>query len=312
MILVTGGHGFLGRWVVRELAGRAYLAPRSSELNLLDAVAVDRFVRDHGITSIIHAAGFVGGIGLHKAHPGRVARENLLMGVNVLHAAALPPRPCHVVIVSTVCAYPEFAPVPTREASLYDGYPAPDTAAYGLAKRELHSLAMALQTEFGSSFSYVIPTNLYGPEDHFDEAKSHVVPALIRRATEAREQGHAKLVAWGDGTATRDLLYVQDCARGLVLALDNPLSRGEVINLSSGVELSIRTLTESICRHVRFGGSLEWDVSKPQGAMRRSLDPSKARRLLGFESVVPIDEGLRRTIAWFDENLSSTSTVQHG
>lgn len=312
MILVTGGHGFLGRWIVRELAGRAHLAPRSGELNLLDAAAVDRFVRDHGITNIIHAAGFVGGIGLHKAHPGRVARENLLMGTNVLHAAAMQPRPCHVVIVSTVCAYPEFAPVPTREESLYNGYPAPDTAAYGLAKRELHSLAAALQAEFGSSFSYVIPTNLYGPEDHFDEAKSHVVPALIRRATEARAQGSAKLVAWGDGTATRDLLYVQDCARGLVLALDSPLSRGEVINLSSGVELSIRTLTESICRHVRFEGLLEWDVSKPQGAARRSLDPSKAHRLLGFEPAVPIDEGLRRTVAWFNENFSFTSTVQHG
>ena len=149
MILVTGAHGFLGRWVVRHLKGRPHLAPRSTELDLLDGASVERYMAQHGVSAVIHAAGYVGGIGLHRAHPGRVASDNLLMGVNVLRAAARIADGCHVVIVSTVCAYPEFAPIPTPEDSLYDGYPAPDTAAYGLAKRELHSLAGALSVELG-------------------------------------------------------------------------------------------------------------------------------------------------------------------
>ena len=299
MILVTGGGGFLGRWIVRELGARPHLAPRSAELDLLDGAATDRYFAQRGITQVIHAAGFVGGIGLHREHPGRVASDNLLMGVNVLRAAARQRGGCHVVIVSTVCAYPEFAPIPTPESALYEGYPAPDTAAYGLAKRELHSLAGALSAEFGMSYSYLVPTNLFGPEDHFDEKVSHVVPALIRRAREARDAEAPSIVVWGDGTATRDQLYVQDCARGLVLAMDRPEARGEVINLGSGHEVTIRTLAETICRHVGYRGRLEWDTTKPQGAMRRALDPAKAARLLGFRIGVNVDEGLRRTVEWY-------------
>ncbi len=299
MILVTGGHGFLGRCVVRQLGAAPHLAPRSVELDLLDGAAVRRFLDRHEVSKIVHAAGFVGGIGLHRRHPGRVAAENLVMGVNLLRAAAAMRSPSHVVIVSTVCAYPEAAPIPTPESALYDGYPSPDTAAYGLAKRELHSLAAALAEEFGLSYSYVIPTNLYGPEDHFDEARSHVVPALIRRAHEARRRGDAALVVWGDGTATRDLLYIDECARGLLLALERPQARGEVINLGSGEEVSIRTLAETICRVVGFEGRLEWDASKPQGAPRRALDPAKAERLLGFRREVGLEEGLRRAADWY-------------
>ncbi len=265
----------------------------------MDARATERYLRERKITHVIHAAGFVGGIGLHRAHPGRVASENLAMGHNLLAAASQQRSPCHVVIVSTVCAYPEKAPIPTPEESLYEGYPSADTAAYGLAKRELHSLAQALATEFGLGYTYVIPTNLYGPEDHFDEAKSHVVPALIRRARESQMRGDDELIVWGDGSATRDLLYVEDCARGLVRSLDEPAARGEVINLSSGVEVSIRELAESICRHVGFSGRLRWDSSKPQGAPRRALDPGKARMLLGFLPTVSTEEGLRRTVEWF-------------
>ena len=299
MILVTGARGFLGRWIVRQLSTRRHLAPSSAELDLLDSVATDRFLEANGITHVIHAAGFVGGIGLHRSHPGRVASDNLLMGVNLLRAAANRSRPVHVVIVSTVCAYPEFAPIPTPETSLYDGYPSPDTAAYGLAKRELHSLAGALATEYGITYSYVIPTNLYGPGDHFDEAKSHVVPALIRRAFEARKDRCDRLVVWGDGSATRDLLYVEDCARGLVQAMDRSAAHGEVINLGSGEEVSIKTLAETICARVGYDGSLEWDATKPQGAMRRALSPDKAKRLLDFALGVSLDEGLRRTTEWF-------------
>ena len=299
MILVTGGHGFLGRWIVRELGARPHLAPKRSELNLLDGAATARYLEVNRITQVIHAAGFVGGIGLHREHPGRVASENLLMGVNLLRAAAERAQPCHVVIVSTVCAYPEFAPIPTPEDALYDGFPAKDTAAYGLAKRELHSLAGALSAEFGMTYSYVIPTNLYGPGDHFDDKMSHVVPALIRRAHDARQAGAESIVVWGDGTATRDQLFVEDCARGLVLATDRVESRGEIINLGSGHEVTIRSLAETICRHVGYRGRLEWDATKPQGARRRALHPDKARRLLGFEARTSLDEGLRKTIDWY-------------
>jgi GDP-L-fucose synthase len=299
MILITGGHGFLGRWIRRQLGGRAHVAPASSQLNLLDGTATRSYFEAHHITHVIHAAGFVGGIGLHRAHPGRVASDNLIMGLNVLNAAARCAWTCRVVIVSTVCAYPEAAPIPTPETALYEGYPSPDTAAYGLAKRELHSLAGALSAEFGLEWSYVIPTNLYGPEDHFDEARSHVIPALIRRAYEARISGSEGLVIWGDGTATRDLLYVEDCARGLISAMDTSTACGEVINLSSGEELTIRSLAEAICRHTGYTGRLTWDHTKPQGAPRRALDPAKARKLLNFTQVVSFDEGLRRTTDWF-------------
>jgi GDP-L-fucose synthase len=299
MILVTGGTGFLGRRISHQLGDRPHLAPGRGELNLLDGEATKRFLADHHVTHVVHAAGYVGGIGLHKAHPGVVAADNLLMGLNVLRAAAGLGRPCHVAVISTVCAYPENAPIPTPEDALYQGYPAADTAPYGLAKRELHSLAAALASEFPLTFTYLIPTNLYGPADHFDEARSHVVPALIRRAHEAREQGLSELVVWGDGSATRDLLYVDDCARGVVAAIDKPAAHGQVINLSSGHEVSIRTLAETVKDLVRYPGRLSWDTTKPQGAARRALDPAKAKRLLDFAVQVPIDEGLRRTVTWY-------------
>lgn len=304
MILVTGGSGFLGSRICHLLGDRPHLAPSSKELNLLDGETTRRFVAQHRVTHVVHAAGFVGGIGLHKAHPGRVAAENLAMGLNVLRAAAGLDHSCHVAVISTVCAYPESAPIPTPEEALYQGYPAADTAPYGLAKRELHSLAAALSSEFPLTYSYLIPTNLYGPADHFDEAKSHVVPALIRRAHEARVQGHPELVVWGDGSATRDLLYVDDCARGVIAAIDKPSAHGEVINLSSGHEVSVRMLAETITDLVGYQGRLSWDATKPQGAPRRALDPAKAKRLLGFHIEVPIDEGLRRTVSWYLESVA--------
>jgi GDP-L-fucose synthase len=304
VILDTVGHGFLGRWIESQLGARPHFSPRSAVHDLRDADATQRYVERHGITTILHAAGDVGGIGLHRDHPGRVALDNLVMGVNVLRAAAMLARPAHVVIVSTVCAYPESAPLPTSETALYDGFPAADTAGYGLAKRELHSLANALAAEYGMTYSYVIPTNLYGPEDHFDEARSHVLPALIRRASQARRAGQSSLVVWGDGTATRDLLYVEDCARGVVLAADVAAACGEVINLGSGREIPIRELAEAVCREVGFDGGIVWDRSKPQGAPRRALDPQKARRLLDFAPRVPFEEGLHHTVDWYRRELN--------
>jgi len=299
MILLTGGNGFLGLHLQEVLQDRPFLAPRSSELDLLDDKATKSYFEEHGITQVIHGAGFVGGIGLNKSHPGKVASLNLRMGLNVLDAAAHLDNGCHVVIVSTICAYPQEAPVPTREESLYEGFPALDTAPYGLAKRELHSLAGGLSQEFNMSYTYCIPTNLYGPGDHFDEAKSHVVPALMRRALQAKERGDSEIAIWGDGTATRDFLYVGDAARALVLALDADKTKGEVVNLGSNYETSVKELAETILDLVEFPGQLVWDPTKPTGAPRRGLDGSKAAALMGFRAEVNLRQGLERTLAWY-------------
>jgi GDP-L-fucose synthase len=213
------------------------------------------------------------------------------MGLNVLEAAA--EVGARLVSVSTVCIYPEHAPVPTPESCMHDGYPAPDTAPYGIAKKTLHVVAEAMRREFGLRHLTIVPTNLYGPGDHYDEAKSHVVPALIRRTHESKLAGAQELVVWGDGSAVRDLLYAPDCARGLRLALESDLS-GECLNLGSGVGTSVRELAETICAVVGFRGMLRWDTTKPVGAPRRLLDASRARQLLGFEPATRLEQGLQR------------------
>jgi len=297
-ILLTGAHGFLGRHLRARLEGSGdeLLCPTRSELDLLDFHATKAFFTKRAVTHAIHAAGFVGGIGLNEAHPGRMATENLRMGLNVLEGASQGGK-AHVTIVSTICVYPEKAPVPIAESSVYEGYPAPATAPYGLAKRELLSVAEALSRESDLTFAYVIPTNLYGPGDHFDEAKSHVVPALIRRAIEARRNEVKEIVVWGDGTATRDLLFVTDAARAIGETLDR--GHGRPINIGSGREISIRELAETICELTGYGGQLVWDKTKPAGAPRRTLDTTLARELIGFSPEVDIRDGLRRTIAWY-------------
>lgn len=271
-----------------------------SEVDLLDRKKTADFVNAGQLDSIIHAAGFVGGIGLNQAHPGRMAADNLRMGLNLLEAAA-DRGGVHVVIVSTVCVYPADAAVPTPETAIFDGAPAEVTSFYGIAKRTLLTLAEGLKRERGLSYTYVIPTNLYGPGDHFEEDKSHVVPALIKRAIAARDSGAGELVVWGDGSPTRDLLYVDDAAEGVESALDRTRSGG-VYNLGSGVERSIRELAEIICRLVGFTGKLVWDTSKPGGAPRRALDASRARRELGFSARTGLEEGLARTIAWYAQS----------
>jgi len=295
-VWITGATGFFGRAIAARLGRRAVLTQRS-EVDLLDREATQRFVAGGDFADIIHAAGFVGGIGLNQAHPGRMAADNLRMGLNVLEAASRR-RGVHVAIVSTVCVYPESAPVPTPETAMFDGFPAEVTSFYGIAKRTLLTVAEGFRREMGLSFTYLVPTNLYGPGDHFEEEKSHVVPALIRRAMAARDSQADSLVVWGDGTPTRDLLFVDDGAAGVERGLDRAHT-GKVYNLSSGVETSIRQLAETICRLVGFRGRLEFDPSKPGGAPRRALDPGRARRDLGFEPRVGLEEGLARTIEWY-------------
>lgn len=273
------------------------LSPTRSELDLLDRDAVVNYLRNHEIQAVIHAAGFVGGIGLNKAHPGRMVTENLQMGVNVLEAAALAGG-VKVAIVSTACVYPDDVEIPTKESDMYAGYPSPDTAFYGVAKRTLHTVAEGLHREFGLRYSYLIPPNLYGPGDHFEESKSHVVPALIRRAIEAKEARAKRFVVWGDGSQTRDLLYVEDAAMGIIASLDSPESN-QVLNLGSGVEVSIRELAETICQIVGLESEIVWDTTKPGGAPRRFLDISRARRSLGFQPQTILRDGLQKTVDWY-------------
>jgi GDP-L-fucose synthase len=300
-ILLTGASGFFGSHIREALAGEV-VCPGRRELDLLALDATTDYLATQGVTHVVHAAGFVGGIGLNQAHPGRMATENLRMGLNVLEAAATKGG-VHVTIVSTICVYPEGAATPTCEDAMYEGYPSPVTAPYGLAKRALHSVADALAKEKRITYAYLVPTNLYGPGDHFDEAKSHVVPALLRRALEATRRGDHEIVVWGDGSATRDLLYAADAARGVAATLDR--GHGLVINLGSGREVSIKELAETICRVVGFRGRLIWDRAKPQGAPRRALDASRAREVLGFRPEIELEEGLQRTLMWY------TATTKH-
>lgn len=294
---ITGGSGFLGKYLAAVDTGSPAVSTRSSDVDLLDFEAVRGFLGSRRIRKIIHAAGFVGGIGLNLEHPGRMATDNLRMGLNVLEAAAKQGS-CRVAIVSTVCVYPEKASVPTRETEMFEGFPSEVTSFYGIAKRTLLTVAEGLSREFGLEYSYVIPTNLYGPGDHFEEEKSHVIPALIRRIVEAKKSGQEEVVVWGDGTQTRDLLYVEDAANAIHLALQDR-ALGQVLNLGSGREVSVRQMAETICELVGYQGQLTWDTTKPGGAPRRALDPSKARDILGFKPKIGIREGLERTIDWY-------------
>lgn len=296
-VWVTGGTGFFGGHIARRLGDRAIVTSRH-EVDLLDLDQVERFLRQNPVDAIVHAAALVGGIQFHSAHPGRVASDNLRMGLNVLDAAARHRKP-HVVLISSACVYADTVPIPMKEADIPSGTPGEPTGPYGIAKRTLHTVAHGLEREFGLSSTILIPINLYGPGDHFEEARSHVVPALLKRAIEARDRGAQELVVWGDGSQTRDFLYVEDAAEGVERAL-NPVHAGQEFNLGSGRETSIRELAETIRRAVGFGGELVFDASKPGGSPRRALDPMKAAKSLGFQARTELEEGLRKTLAWWE------------
>jgi GDP-L-fucose synthase len=303
-ILITGASGFFGSHLVRRIGAKA-LTPGRRELELLDAGSVQRYLESNRPVAIVHAAGVVGGIELNVRHPGRMALDNLKMGLHLLDAVARLGN-IHVVLISTICVYPSGAPVPMAETCIYDGYPAQATAPYGLAKRELLSLAEALRAEFHLDFSYVIPTNLYGPGDHFDEAKSHVVPALIQRMYEAAKCAAPYIEVWGDGKATRDLLYVEDAAEAIVQVLQtgpHPLP----INIGSGREVSIRELAETIKGIIGYQGEIRWDTSKPVGATRRVLDISRARQCFGFDPHTSLKDGLCKSIDWYVNHVSKVT-----
>jgi GDP-L-fucose synthase len=299
-ILVTGGNGFLGRHVVREFelrGARNIVVPRSADTDLTDAAATQALFARESPDLVLHLAARVGGIGANARYPGTFFRDNMALGLNVLEAAHRA-RTGKVVIAGTICAYPKFSPVPFREDDLWRGYPEETNAPYGIAKRALLVMAQAYRQEFGSNFITLFPVNLYGPHDNFDLESSHVIPAMIRKFCAAKANAEPSVTLWGDGTPTREFLFVEDAARGFADAAER-YDAPEPVNLGSGVEISIRQLAEKVAALVGYSGDVVWDASRPNGQPRRMLDVSRARERFGFRAQVSFEDGLQKTVLWF-------------
>ena len=294
-ILVTGGGGFLGSHLVEQLenAGHDVFVARRRDYDLTRRDHAERLFGDAAPELVFHLAAEVGGIGANRANPGRYWYANLQMGLNMLELARIN-ETAKLVVAGTVCAYPKFAPVPFREETLWDGYPEETNAPYGVAKKSLLVGAQAYREQYGLNAVFLLPTNLFGPRDNFDLETSHVIPALIRKMSESPDE----VVLWGDGSPTREYLYVDDCVDALVLAAER-YDRPEPVNLGTGVETSIRETAELVAELVGFHGEIVWDTSKPNGQPRRSLDASRAEQLFGFRARTPLREGLERTIEWY-------------
>ena len=302
-IAVTGGDGFLGRHVVRTLRNRDcshVIVPLIAQYDLTRESSVERFYAETRPEIVVHLAGEVGGIGANRANPGRFAYANLVMGALLMEYARLTGVEKFVQI-GTICAYPKFTPVPFREENLWNGYPEETNAPYGLAKKMLLVLAQAYRQQYGTNVIYLLPVNLYGPGDNFHPESSHVIPALIRNCLEAVECGAQEIVCWGDGSPTREFLYVEDCAEAIVLALER-YDGSEPVNIGAGFEISIRNLVELIAELTGFDGKVVWDTTKPNGQPRRCLDTTRAAEWFGFRARTDFREGLRRTIEWYRKN----------
>jgi GDP-L-fucose synthase len=294
-VLVTGGGGFLGSHLVERLeqTGHDVVVARRRDYDLTHEADAARLFEDAGPELVFHLAAEVGGIGANRANPGRYWYANLQMGVNVLEQARVH-GVAKLVIAGTVCGYPKHTPVPFREDELWNGYPEETNAPYGIAKKSILVGAQAYREQYGTNAIFLLPTNLYGPRDNFDLETSHVIPALIRKMIESPDE----IVLWGDGSPTREFLYVEDCAEGLLLAAER-YDGPEPVNLGTGEEISIRDLADLLADLTGFAGEIRWDTSMPNGQPRRSLDPSRANELFGFEARTPLREGLERTIAWY-------------
>ena len=309
-VVVTGGAGFLGRFVVEKLKQRGVvdiIIPRIEDYDLTDPNAIRRLhttVRDNGKKPenivVIHLAAQVGGIGANLEHPAEFFYQNLMMGVELMHQG-WQNSVGKFVAIGTVCAYPKFTPVPFKEDDLWNGYPEETNAPYGLAKKMLLVQAQAYRKQYGFNAIYLLPVNLYGPGDSFNLKSSHVIPALIRKAVEAKERLDREFHVWGDGSPTREFLYVEDAADGIVSAAEK-YNGSVAVNLGSGFEISIKDLVELIMKHTDYDGKIVWETSYPNGQPRRSLDVSRAKALFGWQAQTPFEVGIRRTIDWFKEN----------
>ena len=300
-VLVTGGGGFLGSHLVEQLTavGHEVVAPFRRDVDLTDMGQAARLFTDAQPELVFHLAAEVGGIGANRANPGRYWYANLMMGAHVLEQARLHGTR-KLVMAGTVCAYPKFTPVPFQETELWNGYPEETNAPYGVAKKALLVGAQAYREQYGLDTIFLLPTNLYGPRDNFDLQSSHVIPALIRKMTESADE----VVLWGDGTPTREYLYVDDCVEALLPSSEH-YDGPEPVNVGTGIETSIRETAELVAEAVGFGGEIRWDPSMPNGQPRRSLDSSRAAELFGFRAQVPLREGITRTVDWYQAQAAS-------
>ena len=296
-VLVTGGGGFLGSHLVERLErdGHNVFAARRHDYDLTSMEATAGLFEDSQPEVVYHLAAEVGGIGANRANPGRYWYANLVMGAHVLEQSRIH-EVRKLVVTGTVCAYPKHTAVPFREDTLWDGYPEETNAPYGVAKKALLVGGQAYRQQYGLNAIHLLPANLYGPRDNFDLESSHVIPALIRKMIDSRDE----VVLWGDGSPTREFLFVDDCVQGLILA-EEQYNGPDPVNLGTGVETSIREVAETIADVTGFEGSITWDTSMPNGQPRRSLDPSRAQELFGFRAGVPLREGIERTVAWYEK-----------
>ena len=309
-VVVTGGAGFLGSFVVEQLRTkgcRQIIVPRSRDYDLVEMEAVRRLYADTTPDILIHLAARVGGIGANQANPGRFFYDNLMMGSQLIEVGRRRGL-SKLVAIGTICAYPKFAPIPFQEDDIWAGYPEETNAPYGLAKKMMLVQSQAYRQQYGFNSIVLFPVNLYGPRDNFDLQTSHVIPALIRKCAEARDAGASEIVLWGDGTPTREFLYVEDAAEGILLAAEQ-YDDSRPLNLGTGEEISINGLATMISAEVGYTGRITWDKTKPNGQPRRCLDVSRIKQTIGFQAKHSLRDGLKKTIAWFHAHRETLREV---